>query len=97
MTAPETPAQMLGCVAALLLSAARTGVPISPDRLQNCAVTIAQCINRVREMQEALDETAAYDALRLAQIEEGAARGVVVMFPARGWHSDAAHGDGAVA
>jgi hypothetical protein len=96
MTAPETPAQMLGCVAALLLSAARNNTPLPPDRLQNCAVTIAQCINRVREMQEALDETAACDALRLAQIEAESARGVVVRFPQRA-HSDALHGDGAVA
>jgi hypothetical protein len=96
MTAPETPAQMLGCVAALLLSAARTGVPLSPDRLQNCAITIAQCINRVREMQEALDGIAALDAERLAAIEESAARGVVVRFPARSF-SDARHGDQGVA
>jgi hypothetical protein len=93
MNAPETPAQMLGCVAALLLSAARNNTPLPPDRLQNCAITIAQCINRVREMQEALDDVAAMDAVRLAAIEAEAARGVIVRFRPRDWHSDAKHGD----
>lgn len=96
MTPPETPAQMLGCVAALLLSAARNNTPLPPDRLQNCAITIAQCIPRVREMQEALDDVAAMDAVRLAAIGAEAARGVVVRFPTRA-HSDALHGDGQVA
>ncbi len=96
MSPPETPAQMLGCVAALLLSAARNNIPMPAERLQNCAITIAQCIPRVREMQEALDEVAAMDAVRLAAIEAEAARGVVVKFPARA-HSDALHGGGQVA
>ncbi len=96
MTPPETPAQMLGCVAALLLSAARNGTPMPAERLQNCAITIAQCIPRIREKQEALDDAAAMDAVRLAAIEAEAARGVVVKFPQRA-HSDALHGDGAVA
>lgn len=97
MTAPRTPAEAVAAVAALLLETGLNSGTLPADRLVNCARTLAACVPGIRDMQAALDQAAAYDAARLALIEESAARGVVVRFPDRGWHSDAAHGDGAVA
>ncbi len=97
MTAPRNPAEAVAAVAALLLETGINGGTLPPDRLVNCARTLSGCVPGIRDMQAALDEMAAYDAARLAQIEEGAARGVLIRFPTRGWHNDAAHGDGAVA
>lgn len=94
MTDPKTVSGALWMLTAELRAAAHAGASIQPDRALNLSVMLGNLAHAASSL-----ETAAADDLAEtpAAIEREAARGVVVRFPARGWHSDAAHGDGAVA
>ncbi len=93
MTDPRNLSGALWMLCAETRAAARAGVPISPDR----ALSLSVMLGNLAQTAQHMEHDAAEDlAETLAAIEAEAARGVVVRFPQRA-HSEALHGDGAVA
>ncbi len=95
MSPPKTASEAMLCVAAALLDAARAGRAIPPETAAHYAQMVAAVAHGVTEMEDAMREASEATAARLAAIEAGSARGVVVQM--RRAHSDHVHGDGDVA